>query len=130
MADTKPKMSKKYPHLTLKQAKQQAQDNYRASEKFQEKAWSAHLKRKYGMTGEEYDSLLLSQNYACRICRAIETDRGWRQRKQRASLFVDHCHTTGRVRGLLCHQCNAGLGMFRDSPELLATAISYLRENA
>jgi hypothetical protein len=42
-------------------------------------------------------------------------------------LGVDHCHASGRLRGLLCSRCNTGLGMFRDRPELLAEAIEYLK---
>ena len=43
-------------------------------------------------------------------------------------LHIDHCHTTGVVRGLLCHYCNIGVGMFKDNPELLIKAVSYIKD--
>jgi len=44
-------------------------------------------------------------------------------------LYVDHCHSSGKVRGLLCHHCNTALGKFQDSVEVLSSAIDYLRKN-
>ena len=57
-----------------------------------------------------------------KICKAPET-------LQNKNLAVDHCHKTGKVRGLLCSKCNKGLGLFKDSKELLTTAIEYLEES-
>lgn len=75
----------------------------------------AALLSKYGLTIAEYDSLTLEQGGVCAICQ-----------QETAVLAVDHCHATGRVRGLLCTPCNQGLGFFRDSPERLQRAINYL----
>jgi len=72
------------------------------------------------MTFEDYERILTEQNGACSICGTDQPGVG------RLRLVVDHCHATGRVRGLLCSNCNAGLGYFRDNPSLLASAISYL----
>lgn len=70
---------------------------------------------------DQQDALFVSQGSACAICRTpTPTGRGW---------HVDHCHTTQKVRGVLCHHCNTGLGMFRDSPTALAAAITYLGNN-
>lgn len=68
---------------------------------------------------EEYDALLQAQNYSCAICgiAAEETARG---------LNVDHSHYTHKIRGLLCVQCNLGLGYFKDNVQRLQTAIEYL----
>lgn len=60
--------------------------------------------------------LSLKQNHACAICGRIMKDK----------LFIDHCHKTGKIRGLLCPTCNAGLGFFRDDPNLLKNAVMYL----
>ena len=67
----------------------------------------------------EYDKLYLEQGGVCAIC--CKDNSGKR-------LCIDHCHSTGNVRGLLCNRCNAGIGMFLDDTELLASAILYLTE--
>jgi hypothetical protein len=80
-----------------------------------------NLKRLYGMSEAEYDALLSSQSGGCAICGTAEPGG-------RGDCFkVDHDHVTGMVRALLCHGCNLGIGMFRDDPELLEEAASYLR---
>ena len=76
------------------------------------------LKASYGMTIAQWDALFEGQGRKCAICPATEPDgRGW---------HVDHCHDTGKVRGILCCKCNIGLGHFRDNSELLTAAIKYL----
>lgn len=72
--------------------------------------------KKYGLTEAEYDAIVLQQDGKCLICLRVPVDK----------LVVDHCHTTGRVRGLLCRKCNAAIGILDDSPELLKRAIRYL----
>jgi hypothetical protein len=76
--------------------------------------------RKYGVTQEAYDALFAKQGGLCAICQG-ELLRG------RSKTNIDHCHTTGIVRGLLCHRCNLALGHFDDSVERLEIAIAYLR---
>jgi hypothetical protein len=82
----------------------------------------AKLRRKYGIGSAEFDQLLSEQNGGCAICHAEVADSRAHQ------LHVDHCHTTGRVRGILCGPCNRGIGMFRDDPALLIKAAEYLTE--
>ena len=84
-----------------------------------------HNLKKYGLTVEDYDRMLKEQNGKCLICLSEEACRTYAS----YSLFVDHCHETGKVRGLLCHHCNSGLGHFKDSEELLKKAIGYLNES-
>jgi hypothetical protein len=67
----------------------------------------------------EYAKLLVEQNNACAICGVSATD-------MKRELSVDHNHETKKIRGLLCHHCNIGLGNFRDSTTLLSVAIEYL----
>ena len=69
----------------------------------------------YGLTVDEVEELKKSQGYVCIIC-----GLGGR-------LCVDHCHTTNRVRGMLCARCNTGIGSFKDNPELLLNAIRYIK---
>ncbi len=79
------------------------------------------LKWKYDITQDDYDSMLLLQGGTCAICnRPCQTGK---------TLAVDHCHTTGKIRELLCQLCNTALGKFKDSPELLSSAITYLRKH-
>ena len=85
-----------------------------------EEAW----KRVYGLEAGEYDKLLASQKGVCAIC---GTDTPTENHDEtRPHLYVDHCHTSGAVRGLLCSSCNTGLGLFKDNPERLKAAIQYL----
>lgn len=81
------------------------------------------LMEKYGITLEEYNSLLEKQDGGCAICGNKESGN-----KKRKVLYVDHDHNTGKVRGLLCHYCNFGLGNFRDNTDYLKRAIAYLEE--
>ena len=78
---------------------------------------NGNLMRKYGITVDEYDRILSKRGGVCKICS---------KSSQGISLAVDHDHQTGRIRGILCENCNRGLGMFKDSPMLLAEAIKYL----
>lgn len=79
-----------------------------------------HLIRKYGVDLATYRRMLVAQDGRCAICGAPE-------KEQHHEVFhVDHCHTTGRVRGLLCRGCNHVLGHLKDDPDLLRRAIGYL----
>ena len=78
------------------------------------------LKKKFGITLEQYEERLRAQGDACALCLSKEP-------KGRGSFHVDHDHGTGALRGLLCHPCNTGLGCLRDDPALLDRASRYLR---
>ena len=80
-----------------------------------------YLKYKYGITEAQYDEMLRLQDNKCAICKSSET-----KDKKRHRLMVDHCHSTGIVRGLLCSSCNKGLGLFNDAPNIMQSAIKYL----
>ncbi|TAL42572.1 MAG: hypothetical protein EPN91_07960 [Salinibacterium sp.] len=84
--------------------------------------------RVYGLTDAGYDQLLAAQGGVCAICRKAETARN-RQGRIRP-LAVDHDHDTGDVRGLLCANCNVGIGYFDDEPERLQAGATYLRNVA
>lgn len=76
---------------------------------------------KYNLTKEEYKNIYDRQQGLCKIC---QTDLESFNRRP----HVDHCHSTGKVRGILCYACNTGLGNFKDSKELLQKAIEYLTD--
>lgn len=78
------------------------------------------IKRAYNLTKEQYEKMLQQQNYCCAICSVnVETQRN-------KTLVVDHCHSSGKIRGLLCHFCNTALGLFKDDEEVLMKAYNYL----
>jgi Recombination endonuclease VII len=101
---------------------------------------AANLRDKYGITVEEYDALRARQGYRCAICarheeelRAAGVGRPRLDGTPSATavkLVVDHCHQTGRVRGLLCVGCNAALGHLDEREDRLLAAIAYLRRVA
>jgi hypothetical protein len=82
-----------------------------------------HLKREYGLTVEQFDTMSKAQDHTCLICDNVNTGE-----RSGLPLFVDHDHTTGQVRGLLCHNCNVAIGSMRDDPELLHKAAEYLEQ--
>jgi hypothetical protein len=77
-----------------------------------------HLRRTFGITIDEYEAMFDAQGGRCGICR--------REPHPTISLHVDHDHERGHLRGLICFDCNAGLGKFRDRRRLLAAALRYL----
>ena len=79
------------------------------------------LRRRYGLNEEVYQELLAGQNFRCAICGTADFDNTARRLPA-----IDHDHSTGKVRGILCSRCNKGLGLFGDSPELMREAITYL----
>lgn len=85
---------------------------------------ATHRRRRYGLTDEAYTKMLGEQDFRCDICGSEDNGR-----RDTPHFAVDHCHTTGRVRALLCHACNRGLGDFLDDPMRLASAIAYLQRN-
>lgn len=80
-----------------------------------------NLKR-YGMTPESYEERLIAQGRRCAICATDQPGGNGR-------FHVDHCHSTGKIRGLLCTTCNTGLGHFGDDVALMARAIAYIEES-
>jgi len=87
------------------------------------------LKAKYGITRDQYDAMLQEQDNSCAICGSSpDSQPTYGKTGKRFELHVDHCHDTGRVRGLLCNSCNSGLGRFKDDPVRLFNAIEYLNK--
>lgn len=80
--------------------------------------WKWRVKREYGLEPEEYLEILEKQKGVCAICKTKKDE-----------LCVDHDHVTGKVRGMLCKNCNVGLGHFQDNIDLMKVAIKYLRKN-
>jgi hypothetical protein len=81
------------------------------------------LLKDYGLTIADYDHMFARQNGRCAICKQTQSST---LRGKPRMLSVDHDHSTGKIRGLLCNLCNRGIGALRDSPMLLSAAIEYL----
>ena len=94
----------------------------------QMKARERHLQKKFRLSNDDYDAMLASQNGGCAIC---GTDRCYTNPRsgKPVALSVDHCHDTGKIRGVLCKDCNIGLANFKDNQVLLHKAIAYLMES-
>ena len=107
-----PECREKHPRLLVQRRRRElvpAQKVYERNHK---------LQKKYGITPEEWTAMVARQRGACPICWCALAD---------ARASVDHDHGTGKVRGILCSNCNVGIGYFKDDPALLASAIEYLK---
>jgi hypothetical protein len=98
-------------------AGKQVKRRYESSEKHK----TAHMDRerlyRYGMPRGEFNKLAEFQGGKCAVCQELPTYMG---------LCVDHCHETGKIRGLVCHNCNRGMGLLKDNPKILIEAAAYL----
>ena len=83
--------------------------------------YKTYLLRTYGITLEQYNQMLEEQEGKCKIC-------GKHHSESKKRMAVDHNHETGAIRGLLCTNCNTGIGLFLDNPTLIENAINYLKE--
>lgn len=82
---------------------------------------ASKLRRLYGVSIEDYNAMLVGQNYSCAICSTRESGR-----RDVLNFAVDHCHITNKVRGLLCMKCNTAIGKLRHDIDYLKKAIAYL----
>lgn len=92
----------------------------KASAEYKQYTREVHLMRKYNLPIERYNEMLTEQNNKCFIC-------GYEFGQKQGDIYVDHCHTTKQVRGLLCQPCNSGIGYFKDNTDSLQKAIEYLK---
>ena len=121
------------PHRNPEEASAYHLDYYKKNKdrlKAKRKKWAeanpdsvlnTQLKKRFGITLEQYNLMAEEQEFRCWICRQ-ECGTGHR-------LSVDHDHLTGQVRGLLCKKCNSGIGFFSDHPALLERALEYLQRS-
>tara|TARA_B100000287_G_C20076247_1_gene560494 strand:+ start:54 stop:461 length:408 start_codon:yes stop_codon:yes gene_type:complete len=86
------------------------------------RAKARSMENRYGITIEQYWQMLKDQNFACKVCNSHMTDH-------KKGLCVDHDHTTGKVRALLCKGCNVALGEIKENKDTLAKLIMYLEEH-
>ena len=82
------------------------------------------LNKSYGITVEQYNSLFSKQGGRCAVCLKTASEKGMGRKKH---LCVDHNHSTGEIRGLLCDPCNRGIGLLQDDYEIISNAVNYLK---
>lgn len=111
---------KKQARLNRKEAKKSWTPEQK--EKERRRQYNNTLKKTYGITIEDHDQMLETQNYSCAICKTKEPEG-------QGTFHVDHCHSTGNIRKLLCAKCNMMLGLAGDNIVTLETAIKYLIEH-
>ena len=109
--------------IKARERKRYHEEDEEAREKRKERARRNHIYKKYGLTIEQFDEMNADQNGKCAICGGVDT------RGPSHKLSIDHCHTTGNIRGLLCNNCNRGLGLLGDTKEALEKALFYLTKN-
>ncbi len=112
------KVTKKYrPGYLCRACRARKTADYRKKNPaYRQKLRVQQIARKYGLSEVEYQKMSESQNHCCLAC----------GKKPDYPLYVDHCHQSGRVRGLLCSGCNSALGMVEDSPNVLRNLAGYL----
>ena len=106
---------KKYHKLSEEQKKERRKRNKANTFEYRQQY---RLKRDYGLTTEEFSGMILEQNSLCKICK-----------EHMDNPQIDHCHTTGKVRGLLCRGCNTSLGLLKENPETLRSMIEYINDS-
>ena len=120
--------TKSHKDFFINYAKKYYKDNYEHFKlyrkeyyiKNEDKLRDIRFKKTYGITLKEYNDLFLKQNGKCLICEKHQDEFD-------KSLFIDHDHKNGNIRGLLCYRCNLGISLFNDDKKLLERAIMYLK---
>lgn len=115
------RLTKKKENPNFKESSQKASRKFEVKRKG--KRWAYHLSKTYGLSEEDYYKMLEDQKHCCKICK-LPIDKEHHYGK----FVVDHCHNTGKVRGLLCNKCNLVLGNSKDDIRILEQAIIYLKE--
>ncbi len=112
--------------------KERGREYYHRSEKRRDSQRRHYIRRTYGLSIEELSEMLAAQNDCCAICGRRWSECAAAKHSRYGTMFlqhlyVDHDHSTGGVRGLLCNNCNAGIAMFSEETDRLKAAIAYLR---
>lgn len=109
-----PEKVREYSRRYLKKNKDRLAELRKENPKTPDFTRASMLKYRYGLTVDQYEKMVEDQDGRCKIC------------TRESKLFVDHCHETGKIRGLLCNPCNAGMGYLQDDPVVLNAALQYL----
>lgn len=97
--------------------------------RYRESNRRAGLKYKFGMTIEQFDKMLADQGGCCAVCKTTNPNGEGIENGKNKQFSIDHDHTTGKIRGLLCNKCNRCLSFMQDSVTVLTKAITYLKKH-
>jgi hypothetical protein len=127
------KQNREHYNAWLREDRKKNPQKYRDYEKKRREIQGAHrnvveISRRRGITTDQFYEMQQKQNNLCGICNSPETRKSKTEGKI-TNLCVDHNHKTGKVRMLLCHDCNTGIGKFKDDIKLLESAIEYLKKH-
>lgn len=122
LSETRRARRKRTDPAVLKDRRRRDYDRERAK-KTPDQLRDDRYRWKFGITLDDYHKMLEKQDGRCGICKSTEAGGRW------GTFAVDHCHTTGKVRGLLCSNCNNGIGKLGDTVEALESALDYLRRS-
>ncbi len=111
--------SKRYRDNNLDTCRQRNREWYQSNK---DMVKDRTLRRKYGITLEQFNGMLGKQGGHCALCPTLPSEQ------KNGTLVVDHCHATGKIRGLLCNPCNTAIGLLKEDKEVLKRAIGYLTE--
>lgn len=111
------------------EAKERYHKKYRLNPDTKKRNYINRLLREYGLTEDSYKELWEANKGKCTIC-STDLINVLYENSVGVRAVVDHCHSSGKVRGLLCHKCNGGLGQFNDDLELIEKALYYLKNNS
>jgi hypothetical protein len=115
---------KQHPDIYLEKQRQHAKQRIEKDPLIRVKGW---LKYNYKITIEEYDKQFKIQNGLCAICHRPEISK--KENGKIIRLAIDHDHKTGKLRGLLCHWCNKGIGLLREDLTLIESALNYMKND-
>lgn len=114
------KKQREYRLENIESIKAYAKRYYQENKTLFQKHRIKNRRKKYRITDADFDRMAREQDYLCAICKAPPVNHRFK------TLCVDHDHATGKVRGLLCHNCNAAIGMLKDSVTIIRSAANYM----
>lgn len=97
--------------------------------RFLQRTQETNWMMRFGITRADYELMLSTQEYRCAICSSENPNGAGSTSTKNRNFSVDHCHQTGKIRGLLCANCNRGLGLLGDTKEAVALALEYLTDS-
>lgn len=120
------KLSLDYYYKKGREKRQENKDQINKTYRERKRHMRYKIKKYFNLTLDEYNQMFIERDNKCDICNNPESAK--HQNGKTRALALDHCHETGKIRGLLCTSCNRGIGLLKDNITLLENAVEYLRK--